>query len=176
MLKKTIVIGIVCLFLLMSTPIVMSDDAPSEPLNNGGLADKIKVEWHGPFLIELIRWNWKEPGLWNFITNENDVTVECQVYFNGMDRSGNILKYDDPQWGEIKFEDSDSLSMHPDYMGTMPYWTIQMFRKAGLTFGFFNINVEITVPEDGSSKILRYTGVVLGIWSIIFNPNGKIVE
>ena len=57
MFRKGLAVGVICLLMLTSIPMVSSDDTTSSQSNTDGLIDKVNVWCEGPYLIEILERN-----------------------------------------------------------------------------------------------------------------------
>ena len=166
LLRKSLVFGIICLFVLMSVPVMSSNeilvvDQKYESLNKGGLIDEVNVRCRGPYFFEILERNSVFRITYSHTYN-GDLTISEFV---------NVTKRD----GTLLFSDTQTDTFPNDYLVTWQYWAFPDFKDAHFLFGFFDVNVKLVVENDQSSKIIRFPGLIFGISAIILDHNGKVI-
>lgn len=155
--NKPLVVCIICLLILISIPMVSSDDTSFAPSNNGGLVDNVKLTVEkSHWLQTLLRGSVFKVKLWN----RNNCTVNYYLEVDVTSRKGNVI-----------FKRENHL-VHPSLDPYIPhewgFWYYIQFRQQGFLFGFFDINVRIQLVEDASIKTLTAHGIIFGISASIW--------
>lgn len=163
--KKGLVIGVICLLMLVSVPNISSYNKTSEPVNMGGLADNVPITCHGAYWINAILREWVF-GI--TLINNNDVPINFKMLVDVTKRDGTIL-----------FDCSPVILPYPFKNGTLGHVQLVIFpqfREKRHLFGFFDVYVDFTVFEDGSSRKKVFHGLIFGISAVIFDIEGEIIE
>jgi len=175
MKRKCLAVGIICLFVLMSVPLVSSNEIPVieekyEPVNKGSLLDNVTIECHGIYPIDILFSLLNLPVYYTRIeiTNHNDVAIWMNEHIKLEARDGRIL---------IEFNYNSSLSIEPhsdDQTQMFVRNTWHSYFK--YTFGFFDLTIDFTIRGVGEHTKLRFHGLVFGFGAVIFNPQGEVIE
>ncbi len=155
--KWILVIHLVILLLILPTSVVGIEERMVEPLNDGGLADKVKIEvTKGTWLQTLLRGSVFKVKLWN----GNNRTIN--YFFNV-----NVTK----KKGEVLFEHKHDLieDFTPGLLDNWGFWYYTHFRQKGFIFGYFDINVKIQIVEDASIKTHQGHGIIFWISALIWD-------
>jgi hypothetical protein len=99
------------------------------------------------------------------ITNLNRETVTICVNSTCKTREGEIL------WEGYGFSRNIRYSHKMDNK----YFNYDEFKDFNYRFGFFDLILDIHVPETETDLTIVHHGLLLGIFSIIFNPFGKVI-
>ena len=155
--NKPLVVCIICLLILISIPMVSSDDTSFASLNDGGLADHVKITIRkSNFLSTLFR---SSVFFIEFWSNNNE-TINFYADVNVTSKDGRVI-----------FEKKHDLMppLEPHFLWSWGYWYYIQFRQQGFLFGFFDINVKIQVVEDASIQTKTAHGIIFGISAIIWD-------
>ena len=172
--RKCLVFGIICLFLLTSVPVMSSSeiqviDEKNDPVKKGGLIDNVTNECYGTYLtdIPLILLG---IGV-NYIRiehkNYNDIPVYIDIHVKLETRNGRIL---------IEFDHVRGFQTAGPGMTSLCLFTRYDWRYFHYRFGYFNLTLDTTIREDGSHEKLVFHGFIYGCGAKIFNPQGEVIE
>ena len=174
LVRKGSAVVIICLFVLMSVPVMASSEIPmvdkkSESAKNGGLIDNVTNECYGTYLTDIplillgIRVNYIRIEHKNY----NDIPVYIDIHVKLETRNGRIL---------IEFDHARPFQTEAPGMVVTCLFTRYDWRYFHYRFGYFNLTLDTTIREDGSHEKLVFHGFIYGCGAKIFNPQGEVIE
>jgi hypothetical protein len=172
--RKALTVSIICLFLLMSVPVISSSEMPvinekSELLNKGGLIDNVPITCRGIYLEQIL-----EAILWipvfyiHFMyENNNDIPISINQHVTVTGRDGQIL-YD--------YDHNYPFKLNAHWSGDSQFMRRIELKNIGYMFGPIDITFYFKIPDDNSSVTLLFHGFIFNIGAVIFNRNGEKIE
>jgi hypothetical protein len=151
---------------LMSVPVMASN----ETAVSGSLLDKVPIECHGIYPIDIPLSLLNIPVYYIRVefSNDNDVSIDVIEKYLLQTRDGRVLY-------ELTLEIPHPIPPHNDVqtqMCTRHTWhTLFNYR-----FGLFNFTLDFYIKDDGSHVKLLFHGLVFGFGTMIFNPKGEVIE
>lgn len=164
--KKMIPFAGILVFLLIfaSFPIICSGDIGAiSSYGFDGLIDKVNIWCRGPYIFEVI---WRGSVFRVEFNHTNDEPIEVMMYLNVTKPDGTVL---------LKGMPLHRPSLPPNFLSSWQYWGFSEFREKGYLFGFFFVNVDFLVLNDGSSRKVIFPGFIFGISAIILDRDGRIM-
>ena len=174
LIKKCSAVGIICLFVLMSVPVISSNEIPvndekSKLLSNGGLIDNVTNECYGTYLTDIplillgIRVNYIRIENKNY----NEIPVYIDIHVKLESSNGKVL---------IEFDHQRDFQTQAPGMTVTCLFTRYDWKYFHYRFGYFDLTLDVTIREDGSHTKLVFHGFVYGCGAKIFNPKGEVIE
>jgi hypothetical protein len=163
--RRGLTVGVICLLMLTSIPMVSSDNTTSPQSNTDGLIDNVEINCLNPYLIMILLREWAFTV--EFI-NHNDEHIDIEVYMNVTDKDGNLI--------DVSPVVNPSFGMGAHSAGNFQFTSFATFRKAHHLFGLFYVNVDFHVLDDNSSRREQFPGFIFAISTIILNREGVIIE
>jgi len=164
--RRCSVVGIICLFVMMSIPMISS----SEMSVKGSLLDNVPIDCHGiyPMDIPLSLLNLPVYYIRVEFSNNNDVSINVTEVFKLETRGGTLLS-------ERTLEEPIPIPPHFDVQTQMftRYTWHDVFKYR---FGLFDFTLDFYIKDDGSHVKLVFHGLVFGFGTVIFNPKGEVIE
>jgi hypothetical protein len=167
--RKGLAVGIILLFICPSGISISQVKDKFLSTHNGGLIDKLDIECHGIFPVDIPLSILGYPVYYTRveITNNNNITLSIDEYIKIETRAGRILlEYDRPAY---------SIDPHSDVQ-TQMFVRNTWHKYFHYTFGFFDLTIDYNIIEDGSHTKLLFHGFVFGCGAVILNPHGEKIE
>jgi hypothetical protein len=189
--RKALTVSIICLFLLMSVPVISSSEMPvmndnlssvickriTFPCNDhehflskpGRLVDNIKIRCYGIFeLIDIFMMILGAPV--PFINLEiisyNNISVTIDDHFTIIDTKNDRVLYDFDAGGL-------PWKLQPHWYFSTNLMTNKHWRAKNYIFGPFDLIYKLRIPEDNSSTTVLFHGFVFVFGAKIFNSAGE---
>jgi len=166
LVRKSLAVGIICLLLLMSVPVVSSSETPVRE----SLLDKVPIECHGIYPLDILLSLLNVPVYYLRVefSNNNDVPIDVIEVFKLETRAGRVLF-------EFTLEEPHPIPPHNDVQTQMctRYTWHNLFNYR---FGLFDFILDFYIKDDGSHVKLLFHGLVFGFGTMIFNPKGDVIE
>lgn len=148
---------VILLLILPAIAVGMEERRTVVLLNEGGLADHIKITIKkSDFLSTLFRGSVFFIEFWSNYDDTLNFIADVEVV---------------SKKGDVIFERKHDLMppLEPRFLWSWGYWYYIQFRQQGFLFGSFDINVKIQVIEDASIKTQTAHGFIFGISAIIWD-------
>ncbi len=176
MLKKSMVVGIVFVLMLVSIPNVVSYEIISEeeiPLTTGGLVDNIPIRCHGTYAVEValnfILTVFEKNNPITYIgvnyANDNDVPITITEHYQITTKDGRTI-FDESWTVPFKINPNHAVG------GCIPILRRHLV-DADYLRGFFYLTADFHIAEDDSHKTLLFYGYFYNFGALIFNRNGR---
>jgi len=181
MLKKELIGFLICTLLItvavapginaLTINQLRVDSQQSVTVTNGKLIDGVEIECRGIYLVDILLAIFWLPVFYIEINlhNLNEVPISVNTHIVLATHDGRVL-YD--FWHELPFK----LPADPYHVLSTSYFTRRAWKEKDYMWGRFNLTQTLYIPDDGSSKTLVFHGFMFNIGSVIFNPEGEIIE
>ncbi len=180
--KKGLVLGVICLMILTSVPMVSGDnieliservlvDEKHTSASNGSLLDNCLIKAHGSYPIEIFfTLLGDDINLFHtLIVNNNNIPITLKRNVTIVaTRENRILD---------EFNDDFPFKLKPGYAVSTLYldqfWFLEYY---DFKFGRFDFIWDIYIPEGDESLKLVFHCFFYYIGIIVFNPKGEVIE
>jgi len=191
--RKSSVVVIICVLLLMSVPVMASSEMPvmdnnlssvickrttfsydeeNSQFKSDRLVDNFKIRCYGQFdlfnLLGIIL-GAPVPFVSLVIIHYNNIPVTIEDHFTLIDTKHNRTLYDFNAGGL-------PWKLQPNWYFDTGIFTITQWIGAKYIFGPFNLIYTLHIPEDNSSTTVLFHGFVFVIGAKIFNSAGEVIE
>ena len=139
--------------------------------SNGELIDNVEIKCMGTTsLIDLLLALLGLPvyTIEVKLRHTNNVSISGERHFKLVATRGNRVLYE--------FDHDFPFKLPPNHALVTFLFTTRAWKEKGYTFGRFDLEYHLHIPDDGSSKTWVFHGFVFKIGAIIFNPEGEVID
>lgn len=139
--------------------------------SNGDLIDNVEIKCMGTTsLIDLLLALLGLPvyTIEVKLRHTNNVSISGERHFKLVATRGNRVLYE--------FDHDFPFKLPPNHALVTFLFTTRAWKEKGYTFGRFDLEYHLHIPDDGSSKTWVFHGFVFKIGAIIFNPEGEVID